>query len=208
MKDINEVFSQDYTLTDLEHDQCVKFMESSGYSEYAHRNQDNLRIIQDQILVGKMGELIAYFLLKPYWENLTYPDFKIYTAKQKSWAADMKNGDIDIHIKTQDTESARRFGDSWTFNLGNIDKPGGKDAIYKDDARGYVAFVTVDKKNRSGVLRAIVPILALKKHNLFQMPKSNKLWKTKEVVYVDLMVRPDLTKAGFMGKFIDEALYL
>jgi hypothetical protein len=82
---------------------------------YARRGQANKRKILHDNVVGKTGEIAVYKFLKGKGKNPSKPDFKIYTAKKKSYDADMYLGNLDLHIKTQHVKSAKKFGLSWVF---------------------------------------------------------------------------------------------
>ena len=79
-------------------------------------------MIKHQTSVGKMGELIACDWLRKKGYNCSDPDFTIYSGRNKSWDSDMyissSDGKFKLACKTQDEESARRYGRSWIFQKG------------------------------------------------------------------------------------------
>ena len=43
------------------------------------------------------------------------PDFTIYERRKKSYSADLKLGNLRIHVKSQSEDSVARYGHSWLF---------------------------------------------------------------------------------------------
>jgi hypothetical protein len=61
------------------------------------------RNVETILKFGKLGEVATYHILKDKVSNITYPDFEIYSVKQKSWDYDIKSTEYNIHVKTQDS---------------------------------------------------------------------------------------------------------
>ena len=169
-----------FTPEDLQ--KCVEFSEQVDTSFYEKRNQWNAtkRIADSKI--GKLGELAAYYFLKDKYPNISYPDFKIYPTKQKSWDFDMKHESFNLHVKTQESLQASKFGESWIFQsqdkhifniYSNID---------------YVAFVKVNMLQKEAEVRAIVSLEMLHNNKLFALPVLEKLQMANKlaVYYKDL----------------------
>lgn len=176
---------------------------STHIDQYARRRQTDPRQIQHQIEIGKLGEIATSCWLKtvfaePVSDNpspralfgVSEPDFEIYDAHQKTFAPDLflfvdGFGQIPIHVKTQDQQSAERFGESWTFQYGiNV---GSDKEIFAPDPQGYVAFVSVEG-NRAHI-RGIPLVATLHSHDLFRDPKLAKLRGIKTVVYFEDLER-------------------
>jgi len=176
---------------------CRLFAEksvSTSIDQYARRRQTDPRTIQHQIQVGKTGELGVFNWLTRHSLHPTEPDFEIYDARHKSFAADMlleepvtySSGLVgknvyDIHVKAQDMQSAERFGISWTFQYGT--KVGSDSEIFKPDPTGYIAFALVNKNQVT--LYGFTAVRTLHEYNLFRDPKLAKLRGIKTVVYND-----------------------
>ncbi len=99
---------------------CEHFAEkvvSTNLDCYKDRKQHSVDKIKKDILIGKLAEwgvfFVYCFLRKKI--NITSPDMKIYPAKDKSFDADLKFGLFNLHVKSQTSESAYRYGDSWIF---------------------------------------------------------------------------------------------
>ncbi len=165
-----------FTLTHLQ--EAEDFCNAVNTSLYARRNQWDADKRKLDAKIGKLGELAVYELLKDKYSDLTYPDLKIYAAKQKSWDFDLKTKDINLHVKCQNIVQGKRYGESWIFQ--NEDKHIFKEHCDKD----YVAFVTVDMIANVAYIKSILPVQVLHDKNLFKKPKLDKLFN-KSAVYFD-----------------------
>jgi len=161
-------------------DECKQFSEILDTSFYENRNQfdDNKRRIDT--VIGKAGELAVYYYLKETYPDITYPDFMIYSAKQKSWDYDLKSSNINIHVKSQNYLQGSNFGVSWIFQ--NEDKHIFKN--YKDN--DYVAFVTVNLLEKHGTIKKILPVKLLHEQGLFKKPVLAKLTSKSAIYYDDI----------------------
>jgi len=157
-----------------------EFANAVNTSLYARRNQWDADKRKLDSKIGKLGELAVYETLKPTISDLSYPDFAIYTAKQKSWDYDLKAKDINLHVKCQNVVQAQRYGESWIFEL--TDKHIFKEYTEND----YVAFVTVDLVKGEGNLKSILKVSDLHKKALFKKPKLDKLVSKAAVYYTDI----------------------
>ncbi len=155
-----------------------EFSNAVNTSLYARRNQWDADKRKLDSKIGKLGEVAVYETLKPKYDDLSYPDFAIYTAKQKSWDYDLKAKDINLHVKCQNIVQSKRYGESWIFEL--TDKHIFKDHTDKD----YVAFVTVDLVKGEGYIKSILKVSELHANSLFKKPKLDKL-VSKAAVYFD-----------------------
>lgn len=156
---------------------CNDFAEQccpTNKDEYASRNQTNIDKIKKDIRIGKMAEFAVFYILKEKGlENLTPPDLKIYKKNEKSFDADLKCDGYKIHVKSQDLESARAWGDSWTFQK--------EDPLFKKitDQDHFIG-VKVDEKNNK-----IEIMLSRKiKDLVFAPPVLEKLRPFKTCVYL------------------------
>ena len=173
---------------------CIEFSEQADTSLYAQRNQwDALKRTADS-KIGKLGELTVYYFLKEKYPKITYPDFKIYPAKQKSWDFDLKHTDFNLHVKTQESMQSSKFGESWIFQFGN-----GKDRHYDKEIfdritpNQYIAFVKINLMKNEGEVRAIVSLDMLHDNKLFSLPVLEKLQQANKlaVYYKDLEKYPE-----------------
>jgi hypothetical protein len=168
---------------------CTEFSEQVDTSLYAKRNQwdANKRVIDSRI--GKLGELVVYYNLIEKYPDITYPDFKIYPAKQKSWDFDLKSSTFNLHVKSQETLQGTKFGESWIFQVGNgKNRHYDKEIFDRISPNQYVAFVKVNLLTKEGEVRAIVSLDMLHENKLFAPPVLEKLQKANKlaVYYKDL----------------------
>lgn len=165
-----------YQFTQEEYQACVDFSEGVDTSFYASRGQSNVDKRKKDSLVGKLGEVAVFNILKSKYEDLTYPDFKIYKPREKSWDFDLKAANLNLHVKTQNVEQGRLYGESWIFQHGG-EKRGhyDKEIFDKTSPNQYVAFVTVDLPNKTAYIKSILHLDKLHENNLFKPPKLEYL---------------------------------
>jgi hypothetical protein len=177
---------------------CTEFSEQVDTSLYAQRNQWDAEKRKADAKIGKLGELVVYQNLIEKYPNITYPDFKIYKAKEKSWDFDLKAPTFNLHVKTQEALQGAKFGESWIFQYGN-----GKNRHYdreifdRTSPNQYIAFVKVNLLAKEGEIRAIVSLDLLHENKLFALPVLEKLQKANKlaVYYKDLQKFSDKLQA-------------
>lgn len=81
---------------------------------YASRNQTNENKVRADIYIGKMAEFAVYNYLISKGKNCSAPDVMIYSAKKKSYDADLFiNGTAPLHVKSCMEVSG--YDNSWVF---------------------------------------------------------------------------------------------
>lgn len=145
--------------------------------KYAERGQENLSYIHSQIQQGRLAELAV----AEYLSNLGYavgsPDMGVYSARQKSFSADLvceKTG-TNFHVKSVSSENADRFGLSWSFQKedGLLHHPTEKDLIVLCEMT----------QGGDALIHGIIP--AQKVMGLYAEPVKESLRHTKRVLYWD-----------------------
>lgn len=161
-------------------DECRQFSDMIDASFYENRNQfdDNKRKID--IVIGKAGELIAYYYLKKTYPEITYPDFMIYSTNKKSWDYDLKTSSINLHVKSQSFLQENNFSSSWIFQ--NEDKHIFKK--YKDN--DFVIFVSINLMESHGIIKKILPVKLLHEKELFKKPILANLISKSAIYYDDI----------------------
>lgn len=147
------------------------------------RNLSSEQKRRHDIKIGKLGEIATYHILKNKVTNITYPDFEIYTVKQKSWDYDIKSNEYNIHVKTQDSLASDLYGISWVFQKED------KKVFKTYNQNDIVSFVNINDKKQIAYIRAIYSINTLNTDNLFKPPKLNKLINNKLCIYYDDLVK-------------------
>ncbi len=176
---------------------CSTFAENVDTSFYAKRNQFNNEKRKKDSLIGKLGEFAVWNFLKKYYTgipvDISPPDVKIYSAKEKSWDFDLKTPDMNVHVKSQDIEQGKRYGISWLFQFGDGSKRSyDKEIFDRLSNKQYVAFVTVDLTNNKAILRAFTNLDDLHESKMWKSPKLDKLKVANKIaVYLeDLKILP------------------
>jgi hypothetical protein len=113
---------------------------------------------------------------------------RIYEAKDKSFEADLIVGDSLIHVKSQDIESATRYGASWLFQKKDklLTVPGDNE---------FIAFCIVN--DLSVDIKGIVLAKDLVKNNLVSEPKVARYTHTKNALYLQNILDSDIIKNRF-----------
>lgn len=98
---------------------CYNFAEKcylTNTDEYSKRNQKNFDKVKKDIAIGKIAEFGVYFIfLEQGITDISIPDISIYNKNKKSFNADLTCNKINLHIKTQTVDAAKKFGVSWLF---------------------------------------------------------------------------------------------
>lgn len=159
---------------------CREFSEKADTSFYIKRNQFSFEKRKFDSYIGKLGELAVYYTLLDKYSDITYPDFKIYKAKEKSWDYDLKQKDFNLHVKTQEQMQSNKFGLSWIFQ--NEDKH----IFLNYNENDYVAFVSINSFKKIGEIKKIISVSSLHKDKLFKKPILDKLINKSAVYYEDI----------------------
>ena len=173
LADYNELYE---TCTDFAQKQLV-----TSRSKYRQRNQSNQTRITQQIADGKMGEIFAARHLRTQGYTCTEPDFEIYTARNKSFDADLVvDSQQAVHVKTQNAESARRWGSSWVFQAGGVGY-GNTDPLLDSTTTDWVVFVKLDTQAHSAVVIGPLEMAQVKQH--LKDPVLDRLKGIKKCIY-------------------------
>jgi hypothetical protein len=141
---------------------------------YVDSQQGNLKKITLDHWISKIGEEAVKLILLQQGCDVEGPDYQIYSGKQKSWAADLRVNGVDLAVKTQSVEMARRFGLSWTFQCGQHRK----DPILQNP-QAWVCFVQAEPKTGHCLVYPPYQIQELR----FSEPKLPHLKGSKKVIY-------------------------
>lgn len=114
---------------------------------YAYRGEANVSKIEEDIIIGAMGEYAVHNMIKGNGGlKCSKPDLKIYEKRRKSFDADLtafnKVETFKIHVKSQSLKSEKRYGQSYLFQ--RSDK-----LISSPKVEDVMAFCTVDVKNET-----------------------------------------------------------
>lgn len=162
---------------------CEKFANQqldTSQDQYRRRNQSNPTRIVKQIADGKMGELLACAHMTRLGFECTDPDFAIYTARFKSFDADLISGDTHVHVKSQNRTSADKYGTSWVFQAGGRGV-GHVDPCVKE-GESWCIFVVVDHETHSAEIHGPLDMVKVRPH--FKDPKLQHLVGIKKCIYL------------------------
>lgn len=163
-----------------EHDiaRCYKFAQAqyeTSKAAYARRGQLDKDTIIRQIVQGKIAELLVFYHLQDSFK-VKEPDFAIYRGKKKNYDADLTDGFLQFHIKSQSEESAQRYGTSWVFTPTDplVITPEAEDIL-----------VLVLTKHDTVRIVGFLSALTAQQKNLYENPKLTRLIGHKVVLYLD-----------------------
>lgn len=156
----------------------------SNKNIYKRRNQSNIKKITSDISIGKIAEEYSFSIIRQYVEDISPPDYNIYSGKNKNWEPDLKSKNFNFSIKCQEISSAKKHGESWVFQLG-YDSFDCDNFTFSYDIfnKNFVVFNLIDIRNKYGEIKAIVPIKNLHDNKLFKPVKVPMLRSTKVAVY-------------------------
>ncbi len=169
---------------DAMYQKCQKFAKLEYETTKEHRrrrNQSNVARIRIQVADGKMGELLAYRYFQRWGYDVTEPDFQIYQKAHKSFDADFYVNGHPMHCKSQNAESAARYGLSWTFQKGG-NGYGHTDPCLETPTDKAV-FVKVDHWRRTG--EVFGPFSMGDLIPKFRDPQLARLKGVKTCIYVE-----------------------
>ena len=141
---------------------------------YRDTNQSNLPKVEYDHFISKIGEEAVRIIFQQLNCKVQGPDYQIYDAKEKSWDSDLCINDLGLAVKTQASLSAKKFGESWTFQSGVYRKD---PILNQPDA--WVCFVSVNDVTYQCKVYPPYQIKELK----FGEPRRNYLKGSKKVVY-------------------------
>jgi hypothetical protein len=149
---------------------------------YRDSNQTLKRKINDDHFVSKLGEEAARCVFETRKCIVDGPDYGIYEARQKSWAADLKINNLEVAVKTQRRSAAKRYGLSWTFQ----DSPERRDPILSMPDAWVCLVVYEDLK--PGYECVVYPLRKIKQL-IFEAPRLSRLVGKKQAVYLETLQR-------------------
>src|SRR6476620_2745103 len=145
-------------------------------TDYSDSNQFSTEKIIGDHFISKIGEEAAKNILAQY-AAVVGPDYKIYSAEQKSWDDDLYINNIGIAVKTQKRSAALRYSLSWTFQAGQFRR----DTIL-NNKEAWVVFVEYNDLNPYTC--CVYPPFQIKEL-VFGEPMLAKLKGHKKVVYAN-----------------------
>lgn len=159
--------------------------------KYARRGQTNPSAIVEQIQTGKITEDMMWLKLSPAISaEISKPDWNIYGAREKNWDSDLKiytSPLIRLGVKSQNERSAAEFSTSWIFEYRAGEKYDTDRGVFSEEAKqpgNFVVFSSIDLRNLTGRLQAILAVSTLHEKKLFEPPVLERLRDNKLAVYM------------------------
>lgn len=163
---------------------------------YAYRGEKNLSKMEEDIIIGTLGEYAVQNYFKSKGLKCSRPDVKIYEKRRKSFDADLKavnfyNENINVHVKSQSLKSVKKYGLSWLFQRNDS-------LVKKPEVNDVMAFCTVDPKTFECSIVGFVHPRLVCEMNLWGECKVWQYQKTKVAIYLT-----DLEPYGIVLEDID-----
>lgn len=131
--------------------------------------------------IGKIGE---WGVTWAFWKNeidCSEPDMKIYSSSNKSFDADLTYNGIDLHVKSQCAEAARRWNASWVFQKGGMGRGHVDPILHSGD--GEAIFALVDEPRKQVEVYGPIDLNVLREN--LREPRLEHLKKTKACLYLE-----------------------
>ena len=159
----------------------------TGTVDYKDSNQTVIEKVRDDHFVSKLGEEAVRILFEGRNCRVEGPDYGVYEAKRKSWAADLRVNDLEVAVKTQRRSAAKRYGLSWTFQ----DSPERRDPIL-DMPDAWVCLVVFEDL-KEGTECVVYPLRKVKQL-IFEAPRLERLVGKKQAVYLETLIDHGIMK--------------
>jgi len=147
---------------------------------YGDSHQTKKQKIRDDHFVSKLGEEAVRLVFEARDCIVAGPDYMIYNANQKSWAADLKINALEVAVKTQRRSAAQRYDLSWTFQ----DSLERRDPILSMPEAWVCLVVYEDLKLDH---ECVVYPLRRVKQLIFEPPRLEHLVGKKQAVYLETL---------------------
>jgi len=161
---------------------------------YAYRGESREYKIKQDIVVGTAGEYGIYNHIKNLGYKCSKPDLTIYESKRKSYDEDLHADGFDIHVKSQSTESSKRYGNSWLFQRSDslVQNPSDSDIL---------AFTCVDDASMIVTILGYATAEDILMNCLWEECKVWSYRKTKVALYLPSLQEAGILKSNFNSLF-------
>lgn len=147
---------------------------------YKIRGENNLSKIEQDIVTGAVAELAVYNFFRRNKIKTTKPDMTIYDKKKKSFKADLRSTEYNIHVKAQTFESANKYGASWLFQK--------EDKLFKNPSDNeLLVFCLVDGDFVN--IETIVSTKQIIENELIEQPSVYRYTFTKNAIYLNSIIK-------------------
>ena len=171
---------------------------------YMRRRQFNETKVKYDIMIGALGEIGAYKMLKKdYGIGVCKPDFEVYEAKNKSFDADLTDDKgRKYHCKSQSMESSSKYGRSYILQWGGKGY-GHTDKLFRNtDNNDYLIPTEVDVEKKEVRIFGCYKVKKIMDEGYIKPPKVKWLEDTKRAIYLkDIENMPYYERWGRLNNF-------
>lgn len=161
------------------HDRCVQFAKDRiehSSDLYRYRGETNKDKQIEDIVIGTCGEWGAYKFLRERGFTVAKPDMKIYSIRNKTFSADLTDGESLFHVKSQSVISRERYGASWLFQR--------SDCLVKcPKEKEYLVLTCVE--GRDVEIQAVLDVNDIFSNNLWGECRVPRYRHTKVALYLE-----------------------
>ncbi len=154
-------------------------------TNYQDSHQSNLQKIELDHFVSKLGEEAVREVFIKLGQKVIGPDYTIYSSSQKSWQSDLLINDVELAVKTQSLNSAKKYSASWLFQSGSK-----RYDLILNKPEAWICFVSYDPKLQTCTVYPPYQIKDLP----FKEPKLEHLKSSKKAVYLEDLPTTNLVK--------------
>lgn len=177
----NKIIRERVRVRPKEREMCWTFARQvigTNKQAYARRGQTQESRIIQQIARGKIAEFAVFSHIHFSVDvPVAFPDLSIYTANEKSYAADLRVRDMDVHVKSQTFKNRDRYGASWVFQK--------RDPLLTKPNQSDLLALTHQHAADSEYVEIVGYFYAIDIVGLYGDPVLPYLRRTKKVLYLD-----------------------
>ena len=175
-------------------------------AHYMKRKQFNSEKVMTDIMVGALGEIAVYKLLKNnYGIKVSFPDLNVYEKAKKTFDADLKDKQGRMfHVKSQSVTSSERYGRSYILQYGGNGR-GHTDKLFRNRSdNDYLVPTEVDTENMSVTIFGCYKIKTIFEKDMIKLPKLDYFKDIKRAIYLeDLETLNYYERWGRLGTFVN-----
>lgn len=164
---------------------------------YTYRGEKNLSKMEEDIIIGTLGEYAVYNYCKKKGYKCSRPDLKIYEKRRKSFDADLTCGidskETKIHVKSQSVKSVKRYGQSWLFQRSDS-------LVKKPEVNDLMVFTNVCPKSWEVSIVGFVNPRLVCEMGLWGECKVWQYQKTKVAIYLTDLEPYGIVESGMYNK--------
>jgi len=154
---------------------------------YMQRKQFNSAKVKQDILVGALGEIAVYKMLKEdYGIKVSKPDLNVYEKAKKTFDADLQDKQgRKYHVKSQSVISSKKYGRSYILQYGGNGR-GHTDKLFRNRSNNdYLVPTEVDTEEMVVTLFGCYRIETIFEEDMIKLPKLDYFKDIKRAIYLE-----------------------